>query len=275
MANIPTMTRTVIFIAAVLLAFTGCARVPYTERQQIMIVSETQEERIGETLFSQIKAEAALSDDPRYNAFIREVGERIASAAEKPEYEWEFILIENPSINAFALPGGKVALNTGILPVCRDEAGVAAVMGHEVAHVIARHGAERMSQQQALQIGRAALSAALLGTSPIAREGLLQAYGLGAQVGVLLPYSRKHELEADRIGLILMARAGYNPEAAIGFWERMTEKGNGASPEFLSTHPSDQKRVDELRTFLPEAMEHYREAVQRDPSLERPPRPIN
>ncbi|MBW7957708.1 MAG: M48 family metallopeptidase [Deltaproteobacteria bacterium] len=269
------MTRTVLFIAAVLLAFSGCARVPYTERTQIMIVSERQEERIGETLFSQIKAEADLSENARYNSLIGEVGGRIASAAEKPDYEWEFVVIENPAVNAFALPGGKVALNTGILPVCRDEAGVAAVMGHEVAHVIARHGAERMSQEQALQIGGAALSAALLGTSPVAREGLLQAYGLGAKVGVLLPYSRKHELEADRIGLILMAKAGYNPESAVEFWERMTAREGAAPPEFLSTHPTDRKRVDELRSFLPEAMEHYREAIRKDPSLERPPRPLN
>lgn len=268
------MTRTMLFLAAVLIAFSGCARVPYTERTQIMIVSESQEEKIGRTLFSQIKAEADLSENAGYNSLAREVGARIASAADKPDFEWEFVVIENPAVNAFALPGGKVALNTGILPVCRDEAGMAAVMGHEVAHVIARHGAERMSQQQALQIGGAALSAALLGTSPVAREGLLQAYGLGAKVGVLLPYSRKHELEADRIGLILMARAGYNPESAIEFWERMAERQGAAPPEFLSTHPTDTKRVDELKSFLPEAMEHYREAVQLDPSLERPPRPI-
>ncbi len=269
------MARSVLLIAAVLLAFSSCARVPYTERQQIMIVSESQEERIGDTLFRQIKAEADLSEDARYNSVVNEVGGRIASAAGKPEFEWEFVVIENPQVNAFALPGGKVALNTGILPVCRDEAGVAAVMGHEVAHVIARHGAERMSQEQALRIGGAALSAALLGTSPAAREGLLQAYGLGAKVGVLLPYSRKHELEADRIGLILMAKAGYDPEVAVDFWQRMLEKGDGAPPEFLSTHPSDQKRIDELKTFLPEATEYYREALRKDPSLERPPKPLN
>jgi predicted Zn-dependent protease len=190
---------------------------------------------------------------------VSEVGRRIAAAADKPDYKWEFVVIEDKSVNAFALPGGKVAFNTGIMPVCQDEAGIAAVMGHEVAHALARHGSERMSQQQALSIGGVALMAAISGTSPMVKEGVSQAYGLGAQVGVLLPYSRKHELEADKIGMILMAKAGYDPRQAVSFWERMlATKEGSAPPQFLSTHPSDQKRVEELKGFLPEAMKYYK-----------------
>lgn len=248
------------FIISALMLFTyGCATVPYTDRQQIMMVSEEQESQIGATLFTEVKQESRLSADPGINSMVSEVGRRIAAAADKPEYKWEFAVIEDKSVNAFALPGGKVAFYTGIMPICRDEAGIAAVMGHEVAHVLARHGSERMSQQQALSIGGVALMAAISGTSPVVREGVMQAYGLGSQVGVLLPYSRKHELEADKIGMILMAKAGYDPRQAVAFWERMLAKKDGsAPPPFLSTHPSDQKRVEELKGFLPEALKYYK-----------------
>lgn len=253
------MPKLFFILSAFILAFHGCATVPYTDRQQIMMVSEEQESQIGATLFAEVKQESKLSGDARINSMVAEVGRRIAAAAEKPEYKWEFAVIEDNSVNAFALPGGKVAFNTGIMPVCQDEAGIAAVMGHEVAHVLARHGSERMSQQQALSIGGVALMAAISGTSPVVREGVMQAYGLGSQVGVLLPYSRKHELEADKIGMILMAKAGYDPRQAVSFWERMLARKEGAAPPpFLSTHPSDQKRVEELKGFLPEALKHYK-----------------
>ncbi|HBG45746.1 MAG TPA: peptidase M48 family protein [Deltaproteobacteria bacterium] len=252
------LSALILFLAA------ACARVPYTEREQFMMVSEEQEEAVGETLFRQVKKESALSDDQRYNSLVREVGSRIAAAADKPEFKWEFVVIDSPEVNAFALPGGKVAFYTGIMPVTQDSSGIAAVMGHEVAHVIARHGAERMSQQQALSIGQSALLAALSGRSPVVREGVMQAYGIGAKVGLLLPYSRKHELEADRIGLILMAKAGYNPQAAIDFWERMLARDKGTKPpQFLSTHPSDRHRIEALKGFLPEAMTYYAKASGR------------
>jgi len=255
------MIKRMLFGAALVLSLSGCATVPYTERQQFMMVSEKEESRIGETLFHQVKTDSKISPDPDMNALVREVGERIAAAADKKDFKWEFVVIEDPTANAFALPGGKVAFHTGIMPIARDADGIAAVMGHEVAHVLARHGAERMSQQQALSIGETALMVALLGRSPFVREGILSAYGLGAKVGVLLPYSRKHELEADRIGLILMAKAGYNPQAAVAFWERMLErKEGGGAPEFLSTHPSDKQRLADLKGFLPEAMGYYKKA---------------
>jgi len=255
------MIKRMLFGAALILSLAGCATVPYTERQQFMMVSENQESKIGETLFRQVKTDSKISSDPALNALVREVGARISAAAGKKDYNWEFIVIDDPTANAFALPGGKVAFHTGIMPISKDADGVAAVMGHEVAHVLARHGAERMSQQQALSIGESALIIALTGRSPIVREGVLSAYGLGAKVGLLLPYSRKHELEADRIGLILMAKAGYNPEAAIAFWERMLAANRGgAPPQFLSTHPSDEQRIAELKSFLPEAAGYYKKA---------------
>lgn len=239
----------------------GCAQTPYTERQQLMLVSESDEDRIGAALFEKVKEEEKLSTNPVENALIEKVGKRIAAAADKPGYDWEFVLIKSDQSNAFALPGGKVAFYTGILPLTEDEAGVAVVMGHEVAHALARHGAERLSQQQILVIGQAALSIALSGQNPAAAEALMQAYGLGAQVGVLLPYSRTHEAEADKIGLILMAKAGYDPRAAVDFWKRMAEKSGGKSPpELLSTHPSDRRRIKEIEAFMPVAMQYYEEA---------------
>lgn len=248
-----------VLLAAFFMAVQGCATVPYTERQQIMMVSEKEEAQIGAALFTEVKLKSNLSEDALARAMVSEVGRKIAAAADRPGYKWEFVVIEDKGVNAFALPGGKVAFHTGIMPICRNEAGVAAVMGHEVAHVLARHGAERMSQQQALAIGGAALTAAFVGQSPAVREGVMQAYGLGAQVGVLLPYSRTHELEADRIGMILMARAGYDPGEAVAFWERMLEhKGGKGAPEFLSTHPSDRTRIEELKMFLPEARKYYK-----------------
>lgn len=253
------MTKLFFILFAFFLTIQGCATVPYTERQQIMMVSEEQESQIGATLFTEVKQESKLSGDARINSMVSEVGRRIAAAADKPDYKWEFVVIEDKSVNAFALPGGKVAFNTGIIPITQDEAGIAAVMGHEVAHALARHGSERMSQQQALSIGGVALMAAISGRSPVVREGVMQAYGLGAQVGVLLPYSRKHELEADRIGMILMAKAGYDPRQAVSFWERMLARKEGsAPPQFLSTHPSDKQRVEELKSFLPEALKYYK-----------------
>lgn len=253
------MKKFYFIIFAAILALHGCATVPYTERTQIMMVSEEQEAEIGATLFTEVKQKSDLSEDARVRSMVAEVGRKIAAAADKPEYKWEFVVIEDKSVNAFALPGGKVAFYTGILPITQNEAGIAAVMGHEVAHVLARHGAERMSQQQALSIGGVALMAALGSRSPAVREGVLQAYGLGAQVGVLLPYSRKHELEADRIGMILMAKAGYDPRQALAFWERMlSQKGGQAPPEFISTHPSDRTRIDEIKRLIPEAMKYYK-----------------
>ncbi len=247
-------------LLALLPLLPGCVKAPYTERTQFMIVSESEETQLGEASFEEIKKKSTLvTASPDLDA-IKRVGKRIAAAADRPEYHWEFILIKDKAVNAFALPGGKVAFYTGILPITKDDAGIAVVMGHEVAHALARHGAERLSQQEIMAIGQTALMVAIAGKSPAAQDALLSAYGIGAQVGVLLPFSRTQESEADKIGLILMAKAGYDPRAAVLFWKRMDESSGGkAPPEFLSTHPSDKKRIKEIEDFLPVAMDIYRQ----------------
>jgi predicted Zn-dependent protease len=201
---------------------------------------------------------------------LRTVGARIARATEElmrergleedlKNYKWEFNLIEDDkTVNAWCMPGGKVAFYTGILPITRNETGIAVVMGHEIAHAIAKHGNERMSQGLLTQLGGAALSVAL-STQPAATSNLfMTAYGVGAQVGFLLPYSRVHESEADRIGLILMAKAGYDPREAVPFWRRMNEKGGARPPELLSTHPAPETRIKQIEALLPEALKYYR-----------------
>jgi len=193
--------------------------------------------------------------------------------ADDPGFDWEFTLIVSPMQNAWCLPGGKVAVYSGILEVAQDEEGLAVVMAHEIAHAIAQHGAERMLQEQLTQVGLLAVSSTLGGLDSATRGTLLALFGAGAQLGVLLPFSRDMESEADRIGLIYMARAGYNPEAAIGFWERMAAAREGPEPpEYASTHPSDATRIANLRKWLPEAMEEYRGRRTRKLSPD-PPRP--
>jgi predicted Zn-dependent protease len=179
-------------------------------------------------------------------------------AAEIQNYSWEFNLVESDEINAWCMPGGKVVVYTGILPLTRDETGLAVVMGHEIAHAVAKHGAERVSHGLLVEFGGTALSAALSQKPQKTREIWMTAFGVGAQVGVMLPYSRTHETEADRLGLIFMAMAGYDPRTAVDFWTRMSQSGGGAPPEFLSTHPSDTTRIRNIESFMPEALSYYR-----------------
>ena len=190
---------------------------------------------------------------------MQQVGKRIAAAANKPDYQWEFTVIDDPKqANAFCLPGGKVAVYTGIFPIAKDEAGLATVIGHEVAHALARHGAERMSTSMALQAAGMAVAVAAGGQSAATQQAIMSAYGLGAQVGVALPFSRSQESEADRIGLILMAKAGYDPEAAVGLWQRMEQNSNGKGPPaWLSTHPSESTREQDIRGWIAEARQYY------------------
>jgi predicted Zn-dependent protease len=241
----------------------ACRSAPVTEREQLILVPESQEIQMGFTAYQQILSESKLSDDPEKVAMVRRVGERIAAAADKPDYKWEFNLIEDDKqANAFALPGGKVAVYTGILPITENEAGLATVMAHEVAHAVARHGGERMSTGLLAQLGMMALDVglAMKNQDPQMARALLAAYGAAAQVGVILPFSRKQESEADRIGLTYMAKAGYDPEEALQFWERMSRVEKQKAPEFLSTHPSDETRVEQIAKWLPEVKEEYRES---------------
>ncbi|MDI6745637.1 MAG: M48 family metallopeptidase [Rhodocyclaceae bacterium] len=240
-------------------ALAGCQNVPLTGRSQLQVISEQQETRMGLASFQEILEKEKLSNDAAANARLQRIGMRIAAATGRSDYQWEFKLIDNDkTINAFCLPGGKVAVYTGLLPIAQDDAGLAAVIGHEVAHAIARHGGERLSQE-ILIAGLSVATVVATHDSPN-RDLYVGLLGAGAAVGYLLPYSRLHESEADRMGLIYMAKAGYDPRAAIGLWQRMAEAGKGKSkpPEFLSTHPADATRINELERWLPEALNYYR-----------------
>jgi predicted Zn-dependent protease len=248
-----------IALAALVFFGAGCASAPYTGRHQVILVSEGQEASLGEEAYRHSLRDSVVTRAHDAERIVRKVGERIARVANKPEYKWEFTVINDPeTVNAFAVPGGKVAVYTGIFSPARDEAGLAVVLGHEIAHALARHPAERMSQGLLLQLGGVGLGVAL-GKNPGLANQVLQAYGLGAGVGVLLPFSRSQETEADHIGLILMAKAGYDPRVAIDVWERMEKKegSKGAPPEFLSTHPGYERRVQQLRSFMSEALSYY------------------
>lgn len=261
------MGRRLVFL---LLLSVACTQVPFTKRSQLILVSSQEEMQLGAQAFREVLAKEPVVKSQRYVGPVERIGERLARVVDQAEYQWEFAVIDDPmQVNAFALPGGKVAVYTGILPVARDSDGLAVVMGHEIAHVVARHGAERISQGLATQLGASVLGAAV-GGSPNANL-ILAAYGLGTQLGVLLPYGRTQESEADRIGLILMAKAGYDPRAALGFWERMAGASGegGGPPEFLSTHPSHETREQQIREWLPEALRHF-EAARRAP-VERLP----
>ncbi len=215
---------------------------------------------MGVQAYHEILRKSKISRDPRLNDLVTRVGTRIARATGRLDYPWEFKVIEDDKqVNAFALPGGKVAVYTGILPVTKDDAGLATVMGHEVAHAIARHGGERVSQGLLVQVGLAAAQAAMANRDPRTVEQVTGLLGAGAALGIILPFSRAQESEADHLGLIYMAKAGYDPRAAISFWQRMeqTARGRPSPPEFLSTHPSHGTRIREIEQWIPEAMRYY------------------
>ena len=232
----------------------ACATVPYTNRSQLVLISSDEEAALGAQAFQQATAKSHVVRGTRAAQQVDEVGRRIAAVAGRNDFRWQFVLLEGKEVNAFALPGGKTAVYTGLLPVARDTNGLAVVMSHEIAHAIARHGAERMSQGQLVEIGGAVVGAAAGQNAGLA----MAAYGLGSQVGIMLPFSRSHEAEADRIGLILMARAGYDPRTALAFWERMeAQRHGGAPPELLSTHPNDETRRARISEAMPEALRYY------------------
>jgi predicted Zn-dependent protease len=243
---------------------TGCRSAPVTGRRQMLLMPETQEVSMGLTSYQDIVGKEPVSTNAAYIETVERVGQRIAAVADKPDYQWEFRVIASDVQNAFCLPGGKVAIYEGILPICENEAGLAVVMSHEVAHALARHGGERMSQSLAVDGVKQAVSYATQKQDETRREILLKAYGVASEYGVILPYSRKHESEADHIGLMLMAKAGYDPSEAPRFWQRFAVAQQGNKPlEFLSTHPSDARRAGDLESLLPEAMKLYVTAPSR------------
>jgi len=253
-----------------LFIFSCNQKVPITNRRQLILIPEADLMTMSFTQYSSfLRSHEVL---PRYNndfQLVEKVGKRIQQAVQEfirdkgmskriDGFAWEFNTVDEPIVNAWCMPGGKVVVYSGLLPVTQDETGLAIVMGHEIAHAIARHGNERMSQQMAVQLGGMALSVALNSRSQETQNIFMQSYGLSSQLGIL-KYSRTHESEADKLGLIFAALAGYDPNAAIPFWERMSKQISGTKPpELLSTHPSDETRISELKKFMPEAMKYFR-----------------
>jgi len=246
------------------LLLTGCQTVTETGRSQLNLVSADEEMKLGVTAFQETKQKTPISKDAQATAMVQRAGQRIAAVATLTNAQWEFVLFDSPEANAWCLPGGKVGVYTGILPITKDEVGLATVIGHEVAHATAHHGAERMSQQMAAQLGGNLAGALVSGKSQTTQAFVGQAYGVVSEVGVLLPYSRKQESEADYIGLLYMARAGYDPAAAVAFWERFSEysrqHGGSQGLSFLRTHPLDEQRIQNLQAQLPKARAEYEKA---------------
>jgi predicted Zn-dependent protease len=238
--------------------FAGCDTVPVTGRSQLNLISPSQEMQLGLSAFEETKKEVPICKDMLANEMVKRVGQRIAAVASKdmPDAQWEFVVFESKEANAFCLPGGKVGVYTGILPITKDEAGLATVLGHEIAHAVARHGGERMSQAMVIQGGGSLLGAGLQNADPRWQAAAGLAYGVGTKLGAELPHSRSQESEADHIGLVYMARAGYPPEAAVEFWRRFGEynrQQGGNTPWFLRTHPLDETRIKQLQGWIPEA----------------------
>ncbi|MDH4082556.1 MAG: M48 family metallopeptidase [Nitrospira sp.] len=268
-------TTIMLCLLAVSVSLVGCETNPYTGRKQLVMTSVGQEMQMGAQAYNQVKSDPKMrpSQDPREVEPVKRVAARIVEAAKRSKYaemakqfQWEVTVIkDDKTANAFALPGGKMAVYTGIFPMAKTEAGLAAVMGHEVVHALARHGAERMSQGQVANVGLQVVGAAigLSGGNPMLGQATMAALGAGAQVGVLLPFSRKHESEADYVGILLAADAGYDPRESVALWERMAQVSGGGGPsEFLSTHPSHDTRIDQLKEWMPEAMAIYQKRTK-------------
>ena len=261
-----------LFICSSLLL--SCSTVPVTGRKQLDFVPDSTMLPLSFQQYDEFLKSNKLSSNKEKSEEVKRVGLRIQKAVEQyfaeqdmsdqlRGYEWEFNLVESPEVNAWCLPGGKVVVYEGILPIARDDAGLAVVMGHEIGHAVARHGNERMSQGLAVQMGGIALSTALSQQPAQTQQLWMSVFGLGAQYGVMLPYSRVQENEADHLGLIFMAMAGYDPNSAVSFWQRMAQESGGQKPpEFLSTHPSSETRIQNIKNLIPEVMPYYEKARQ-------------
>lgn len=248
-------------VLAVGLVCWGCRTTPVSGRSQLILGSEEKEIALGATAYGDVLSKEPLSKQKNYIDAVDRVGRRIAAVAGRDDFQWEFKVIQSETQNAFCLPGGKVAVYEGIIPICESEAGLAVVMSHEIAHALARHGGERMTQQEIKNLGGAAVNWALQEQDDTKKKIVQTAYGVASEYGVIRPYSRKHESEADLIGIELLAKAGYDPSEAPRFWERFaTKKGAGQPPAWMSTHPSDAQRAADLRASLPRAMKLYEEA---------------
>lgn len=262
-----------LFIAAMAVSVMGCTTNAITGKNQLLLNSEADIQSMANQQYRQFLTEnKVVSTSTSKDAeMVRRIGQRLSTAInnyyannasikqELATYQWEYNLVDSKEVNAWCMPGGKIVVYTGLLPVTQNEAALAVVMGHEIAHALAKHGNERMSRATLQQLGGVALQVALANKTPAAQNVFMSAYGIGSNVGVMLPFSRNQELEADRFGLIFSAMAGYNPQEAIPLWERMEKAGGGQKPpEFMSTHPSEGKRIDKLRQLMPEALKFYK-----------------
>ena len=257
-------------LVVLLVSLSACSTVPITGRSQLNLIPGSSMMSMSLQQYDQFLKEHKVSSNQEQTAAVKRVGANVQQAVERyfassglsqqlSDYKWEFNLVEDKQVNAWCMPGGKVVVYTGILPVANGDAGLAVVMGHEIAHAIAEHGNERMSQGLLAQMGGVALSTALSTQTAVTQQLWMSVYGVGAQYGAIMPYGRMQESEADHLGLIFMAMAGYDPNEAVTFWERMSaQKGGKAPPEFLSTHPSDATRIENIRRLIPDAMKYYR-----------------
>jgi len=262
--------KLVLTAAATAVLAWSCSSVPITGRHQLSLVPESEMQQMSYAQYDTFLMTHKLSTNKSDTEMVKRIGTRIQHAVESymnshnqqsalNGYQWEFNLVEDKQVNAWCMPGGKVVVYTGILPVTKDEPSLAVVMGHEIAHAVARHGSERMSQGLLAQGLGTGLDAALANNSTLTKQIAATAFGIGAQYGALLPFSRQQESEADHLGLIFMAMAGYDPHAAVPFWQRMAESsGGGKPPEIMSTHPSDETRIANLQKLMPEAMNYYK-----------------
>ncbi|MDX9746640.1 MAG: M48 family metallopeptidase [Syntrophales bacterium] len=247
----------------------SCSTVPITGRSQLNLIPHESMLSMSYQQYDEFLKENKLSTNTVEVNRVKRVGQNIETAVNRyfaqrnmayqlRDYKWEYNLVESKDINAWCMPGGKVVVYTGILPITQDDTGLAVVMGHEIAHAVAQHGNERMSQQLAVQLGGMALATAVATKPALTQQLWMTAFGLGSSVGIILPYSRLQENEADRLGLTFMAMAGYDPRKAVDFWERMSQVKSGqAPPEFLSTHPSDQTRIQNIKSIIPDVMPYY------------------
>ena len=262
------MKKLIGLLVCALLLLSGCGSVPVTGRKQMLLVSDSEVLTSSLTQYSEYMKSAPLSTDAKAKAMVTRVGKKIAAATEKylnenglanevKNFAWEFNLVKDNQMNAFCMPGGKIVVYEGLLKLVSSDDELAVVVGHEVAHAVAKHSNERISQQLLTQYGAQVLNEALSNKSARIQQIGNTVYGLGAQYGVTLPFSRKHESEADYMGLIFMTMAGYNPNVAITFWQKMSTSGGASVPEFMSTHPSDATRINDIKKYLPE-LEKYK-----------------
>lgn len=262
--------RYTLFISVLALLFQACGSVPILGRKQLLLVPDQEVLALSFQQYQDFMKSAPVERNTNNARMVERVGRRIATAVETfyrnngyeseiKNFSWEFNLVKSGDVNAFCMPGGKIVVYEGLLPITRDEAGLAIVVGHEIAHAVAKHANERISQQMALQYG-GQIAGGLLGNNAAAQQISGLVFGLGGQLGVMLPYSRKHEYEADELGIIFMAMAGYDPRGAVDFWTRMSQSGGNNIAEFMSTHPSDQNRIAKIQEKMPEALKYYQGA---------------